>query len=73
RGGGTVAAAPGVPQTRLVTPAVGTRDVPPPFKGARGGALATVGFVTLAVLGIVAETDRRKMRNALRAQGGAAS
>lgn len=38
----------------------------PPFKGTRGGALAVVGLVTLGVVAVVAEGDRRKMRSALR-------
>lgn len=46
--------------------------LPVPFKGTRGGALAVVGLVTLAVVALVAEGDRRKMRAALRQMAEAA-
>lgn len=54
-GGGAPAA------TAAVTPAASTKG-----KGARGGALAGVGLASLALLGLMAEGDRRKMRRAQR-------
>lgn len=45
---------------------------PTPFKGTRGGALAAVGLVTLGVVAVVAEGDRRKMRAAQRRMAEAA-
>jgi hypothetical protein len=54
-GGGAPAA------TAAVQPAASTKG-----KGARGGALAGVGLASLALLGLMAEGDRRKMRRAQR-------
>jgi hypothetical protein len=57
--GAAAGAAPASPSTK---PAAATS----PIKGARGGAMAGVGLGCLALLGLVAEADRRKMRRAQR-------
>jgi hypothetical protein len=56
----------GTPSTRRTRVVPAGHTGPPPFKGTRGGALAVVGLVTLGVVAIVAEGDRRTMRSALR-------
>lgn len=58
----TTPATPGTPGTRHLFENAASR----PYKGARGGALATVGLVTLGIVAVIAEGDRRKMRAAQR-------
>ena len=56
-------AAPASTATQAVTPAA---EIVPKAKGKRGGAMAGVGLGCLALLLLVAEGDRRKMRRAQR-------
>ncbi|HZN14283.1 MAG TPA: hypothetical protein VFB78_08465 [Acidimicrobiales bacterium] len=53
--------APATPSPRLATPVAATKR-----SGKRGGAMAVVGLAGLALMALIAEGDRRKMRNAQR-------